>query len=247
MKTTKKLPTKQLEKYSAVFMQLGLVLTLFIVYVILEHETLQKSLAVSDVDDGPVEIFIPHEMPPVIIKKVPKQKMVKPKIQKPLPNLDIIEKGDNNIIETIPDVITDDDVLELTDIGPTVDEPEDIEDDTHLWRDLEFAPIFKGCEGLSKEDSKACFEEKIKKFVIRRFNPGLAEDLGLHSGKHKIHTQFLIDKNGFITDIKIRAPHKRLEKEVLRIIKKIPQFTPGKQRGTPVKVRYILPIAFRVE
>jgi len=45
MKNVKKLPTKQLEKFSTIFTQLGLVLVLFIVYLAIEHETEEKKLS----------------------------------------------------------------------------------------------------------------------------------------------------------------------------------------------------------
>jgi protein TonB len=88
---------------------------------------------------------------------------------------------------------------------------------------------------------------KIKKFVQKNFDTELAQEIGLHSGKHKIYTQFIIDKTGEIIDIRIRAPHVKLKKEVLRIINKMPNFIPGKQRNIPVKVRYMLPITFSIK
>jgi protein TonB len=45
MKNLKKQPTKQLEKFSNIFMQLGLVLVLFVVFVSLEHKTEERTLA----------------------------------------------------------------------------------------------------------------------------------------------------------------------------------------------------------
>ena len=57
----------------------------------------------------------------------------------------------------------------------------------------------------------------------------------------------LIDEKGHVIDIKIRAPHKRLKKEMQRLIQKLPKFTPGKQQNRTVRVRYTLPIAFSVE
>jgi protein TonB len=45
MKNLKKQPTKQLEKFSNIFMQLGLVLVLFVVFISLEHKTAQKTVA----------------------------------------------------------------------------------------------------------------------------------------------------------------------------------------------------------
>ena len=48
MKNLKKDPTKQLEKFSTIFMQLGLVLVLFVVYIIFEHESEQVHYAIDD-------------------------------------------------------------------------------------------------------------------------------------------------------------------------------------------------------
>ena len=50
MKNLKKLPTKQLEKFSNIFTQLGLVLVLFIVYLTLEHKTPQTKSVAADYD-----------------------------------------------------------------------------------------------------------------------------------------------------------------------------------------------------
>ena len=57
MKNLKKLPSKQLEKFSTIFTQLGLVLVLFIVYVTLEHETKQSRFIVQSSYE-PTTIFV---------------------------------------------------------------------------------------------------------------------------------------------------------------------------------------------
>ncbi|MEQ3498944.1 energy transducer TonB [Tenacibaculum sp. SSH1-16] len=87
----------------------------------------------------------------------------------------------------------------------------------------------------------------MQQHIQRNFNSELAQDVGLNSGKYKILTQFVIDKLGNVTDIQIRAPHAKLKKETNRVVNKIPKFTPGKQNNKEVKVKYTLPITFRVE
>ena len=245
MKNLKKLPTKQLEKFSNIFMQLGLVLVLFVVYVFLEHETEQKTaIVITEPETTPVYIS-PDET--IIFKRKPK---IEPKVELPKPTkviLDKVVKGDNNVTETIIDTepIDEPKIIDINKV-PEIKEIEPIDNDEHLFTLIEEAPVFKGCEGLSKKENKICFDKKMKQFVQRNFDIDLANELGLNSGKHKIQTQFIINKEGNVVDVKIRASHIKLKKETERLIKKIPKFTPGKQRNQAVKVRYILPITFSV-
>lgn len=245
MKNLKKQPTKQLEKFSNIFMQLGLVLVLFVVFISLEHKTAQKTVAAENLDFKP-EVYPFNLNTAVVFRKEPKiiPKQETPK-QKPV-FFEKIKKGDNSIIETIIDI----EDLKILDIDSFEEEKEDEEfkpEDAVSFINIQNAPVFKGCEGLSKAENKVCFDKKMKRFVQRNFDAGLANELGLNTGKYKIRTQFIIDEKGNVIDIKIRAPHRQLEKETSRLIKKLPQFTPGQQQNRFVRVRYTLPIAFRVE
>jgi protein TonB len=248
MKNLKKDPTKQLEKFSTVFMQLGLVLVLFVVYSLFEYETEQMQYVVNDPDEIET-VYIPDDIRNVIFQKEVK---VTPKIKAVTPKLiDLIDltKGDDTFVETpFPDELIDEEptVLDI-DTVVLIDPPVIEKSDPVPYILIEDAPIYKGCEGLSKEGNKKCFEKSIARFFINNFDSDLAQELGLHSGKHKIHSQFIIDKNGDVTVVFVKAPHKQLEKEAKRIMNKLPQFTPGKQRRKPVKVNYTLPISFDVQ
>ena len=246
MKNTKKLPTKQLEKFSNIFTQLGLVLVLFIVYITLEHQTAQKTAIVFQPEDAKIYYIEPNT--DVLFTKEPKV-ISKINIIKTAPFIiDKVVKGDNNSIESIIDDPTLDPILIDIDSFDEIKEEEEFKpEDAVTFLNIQNAPVFKGCENLSKQDNKTCFDKKMKQFVNRNFNAGLANELGLRSGKYRIQTEFVINKVGNVIDVRIRAPHKRLEKETQRIIKKLPKFKPGRQNSSTVKVKYLLPITVRVE
>lgn len=60
--------------------------------------------------------------------------------------------------------------------------------------------------------------------------------------------QFVIEKNGSISDVKVvRSVHPLLDKEAVRVIKLMPKWTPGKQDGEVQRARYTLPISFKLQ
>ena len=74
--------------------------------------------------------------------------------------------------------------------------------------------------------------------------PEIAQEMGIQG---RVYVNFIISKNGSITNIRMRGPDKNLEKEAARIIGKLPKMTPGKQRGRPVRVPFSIPITFRLQ
>lgn len=239
--STKKHPKANLENYSKLFVQLGLVLSLSIVYALIENKTFEKnSTILSD-----VALIDNYDTEPNIELKI-KQPKEQPIQKKAI--LIAIEKIDNNIDteETflgdmgIDEPVEEPQFVEIKPIEGT-DPPEDVP-----FAIIEDAPIYPGCKG-SKEQLKACLQEKIAKHVNRKFNANLASDLGLSPGVKRIFVMFKIDKNGNITNIQARAPHKRLQEEAIRIVKLLPRMKPGMQRKKPVGVKYSLPIAFKIE
>ena len=59
----------------------------------------------------------------------------------------------------------------------------------------------------------------------------------------KVIINFVIDRNGKTRDIKVVRPvGPQFEKGVIELIKKMPQWKPGKLKGKPVNVKYVLPL-----
>lgn len=111
---------------------------------------------------------------------------------------------------------------------------------------IDNVPVYPGCESYtSNEEQMLCFSRKIEEFAMLNFNTGLAQELKL-TGVNRIIILFKIDKQGDVTDIKVRAPHPKLEEEARRVIQKLPKMTPGKQNGKAAGVMYSLPIVFEI-
>jgi protein TonB len=236
----KKNPKANLENYTKLFMQLGLVLALLVVYLAIEKKTYDRVID----DLGPVVLNIEDEEQIIEIEQV---KPPEPKTPPP-PTPDKIEvvEDEEEVEETvIESTETDEDeAIEIEEIIEVEEEEEVMEDVPFAI--IEDVPVFPGCKG-NKDQLRACLQDKITKHVNRKFNSDLASDLGLSPGIKRIFVMFKIDRTGAITDVQARAPHNRLRDEAIRVVKLLPQMTPGKQRGRPVGVKYSLPIAFKVE
>jgi protein TonB len=53
-----------------------------------------------------------------------------------------------------------------------------------LYTMIQNAPVFIGCEGLSSEENRLCFDIQMKRFVQRNFDVNVANDLGLNAEKY---------------------------------------------------------------
>ena len=74
--------------------------------------------------------------------------------------------------------------------------------------------------------------------------PEEARDQGI-SGR--VYVQFVVDVDGKVTEAKVmRGVHPLLDEEALRVINSMPDWSPGMQRGKPVKVKFSLPMRFEL-
>ena len=240
----KKYPKEALENYSRMLIQLGLVLSLFLVYEFLTMKSYPRQVkemtgTLINIDDINKQI----EVKQIDIETPPETKVALPeKILKVEDDVDIKE----TVIESTETNEFDAVTVNVEKQIVTVAEEEEVVEDV-AFVVIENVPVFPGCKG-NNDELRTCFSDQIAKFVSARFNIGLASDLGLVPGSiQKIFVVFKIDKNGNITDINARAPHKKLQEEAIRVIDLLPKMTPGMQRGKPVGVKYGLPIVFKVE
>ena len=64
----------------------------------------------------------------------------------------------------------------------------------------------------------------------------------------KVTVQFIVEKDGSVSHVTIaRGKHPALDAEALRVVKKMPKWTPGRNNGAPVRVTYMLPVTFKLQ
>lgn len=230
----KKNPQKDLNKKSSMYFVFGLLLVLAMVFVALEWKTF----------DSEIDYVYSMNTPENVIEEEPVKdfRVEEPKVKQVLPQEIKIEENDTEVEETdiiAIEVDTDTEVLEASDLE-VVEAP--VEVDVN-WVTIEEVPVFPGCE--NEKDKRACFNEMIQKHIRKNFRyPEMAQEMGLQG---RVSTQFIINKDGSIGTIQKRGPHELLEKEAVRILSKLPKMTPGKQRGTAVKVPFSIPITFKLQ
>lgn len=95
-------------------------------------------------------------------------------------------------------------------------------------------------------DDMPKFSENIMEFLARNIRyPVVDQNAGI-SGR--VIVQFVVDVDGSITDIQIvRGVSPTIDREARRVVGLMQNWTPGHQNGTPVRVRYTLPITFRLK
>ena len=63
----------------------------------------------------------------------------------------------------------------------------------------------------------------------------------------RVTVRFIVEKDGSISDVKpVLSVHPLLNKEAVRVVKSMPKWSPGKHNGKPVRVRFNLPVMFKL-
>lgn len=111
----------------------------------------------------------------------------------------------------------------------------------------EVVAIYPGCEKAKTNKQKMrCMSTKISEFVGKNYKTRLARKAKLN-GTVKIYVVFNINEHGKAVKIRSKAPHPLLEKEALRVIRRLPRMKPATIEDIPVSVKFTLPIIFKVQ
>lgn len=219
----KKSPKADLERRRGLFLQIGLVVSLAVVFVAFEwktYETKDFSLGQLKVEDIPEEII-----------PITKQEE-KPPPPPPPPTQEIVIVEDDKVIENEAEIqdteVTQETVVEVQPVKEEViDEPE-------IFLIVEEMPGFPGGEA------------QLVKFLSENIKyPAIARENGITG---TVFVTFVVGPDGTVKDVKVlRGIGGGCDEEAKRVVMAMPKWKAGKQRGKPVSVQYNLPIRFTLK
>ncbi|MDA0985959.1 MAG: energy transducer TonB, partial [Bacteroidetes bacterium] len=228
-----------LQKNSSLYFLIGLCLFLFISWQAIEWKTYEKS--VFDYESLTVQEEEEEEIPIINQPDLPPPPPPPPVAQAPT-EIEIVE-DEKEVEETIIESseTTKDEIIEVE----RLEIEEEVEEIDVPFAVIEDVPVYPGCENVEKDQLRTCFQDKINKHILKNFRyPEIAQEMGIQG---RVYVNFVISKEGNITNVKMRGPDKNLEKEAHRIISLLPNITPGKQRGKPVNVPFSITIVFKLQ
>lgn len=250
---------KKKAKNSFIYFQVGLIAAMGLALFILEFNF-------KDGQKKPVSVFEPivtvepgfeyriAEVERVDSKPTPKPKVniVVPKLT--LPILNDVDMVDDDVKLVKQDLATQDSSQETT----TPDDNTNVADNKGegtpsgpiappTMFTVEQLPMFKACKGLQRSEQKACFDEQLAKAISKNLTYPERDYDNRKQGTALI--EFVIDENGNITNVKPLENNRATEdmkKAAEKAVKKIPQLIPAKQGNKSVRIKYSIPITFKL-
>lgn len=232
----KKRKNADLEKKKSLFFEIGLVIALLMVLIafkwrvpINETETIVSPQELTDVEE-----IVP------ITRQEPERPREKPPVKIRLQDVITIVENDSKEIPNLE--IEDEEITQETEveIRPTeVSYDTEVVDEAEIFVVVEEMPIFRPdiCKNMTEGNIE--LNRHIQKSI--RY-PVIAQENGITG---RVFVRFVVGRSGKVKNIEIlRGVDPSLDQEAIRVIKNLPAFQPGKQRGVPVQVTYSTAINF---
>ncbi len=107
-------------------------------------------------------------------------------------------------------------------------------------------PIYQGCEDIEDRDEQTrCTERNLISFVQK--NVVYPEDALENGDEGKVYIGFVVNKEGDVEDVKIlRGVTPSIDQAAINSVKQLPKFTPAYQDGKNVKLKYTIPVNFKL-
>ena len=223
----KKSPRANLENKKLMFIQIGMVISLLVAWLAFEHKSYDK----REIDPSLLnrEVVVDEEM--VEITKQEEQKPQPVEMPKQTTQLEIVQ--DDVEVEDI-EINAE---VEQNEVIEEYIAPEVVEDDVveqEIFKIVEEMPSFPGGEA------------KLMEYVAKNVKyPQIARETGIQG---RVFVNFVVEPDGSVSNVSVlRGIGGGCDEEAMRVVKNMPKWKPGKQRGKPVRVQYMLPVNFKLQ
>ena len=225
----KKSPKADLEKKKTTGLLIGYVLALAVMFIAFEWSERDK---VINIDTGMNEFVFEEEIIPITEQEEQKTPPPPPEAPKAEEIIEIAE-NDANVEETTIQASDETDKAVEVKYVPVEVEEEEVEEQ-QIFQVVEEMPEFPG--GMAE-----CMKWLSKNMKY----PTISQENGVQG---RVIVQFVVNRDGSIVDaVLARGVDPYLDKEALRVVGLMPKWKPGKQRGKEVRVKYTLPVMFRLQ
>ena len=237
-------------KNSFIFFQIGLIATMLVVLFVLEFNfELKSKKAVVPETITTIDISVPTNF-----KIIPKMNPIaenKPNAQPKFTNqfketTKEVPKDKVEPVDNTPKDVDTNAPKESVNENPIKEVPS-TKPETPTVLNVEELPMFPACRGLSRSEQLKCFEEQMSKAVAKNAE---YPEIDRENGKQgRALISFIIDENGKIIDVKAldnknATPEMKIAAE--KAVRKVSKLTPAKQGGKPVRIKYVIPVSFRL-
>ena len=223
----KKSEKASLEKDKLVYVLMGLVFVLSLVYVALEWT--EREVTKYEVTD--TEFLFEEE---VDIQQT-SQESPPPPPPPAVQEVEVLNVVEDNVETESIEVNTEDDKEQEVVIAAPVEAPVEEEEEEVVFVVVESMPEFPGGQ------------QALFKYLSENVKyPVIAQENGIQG---RVICQFVVNKDGSIVDVEVvrSGGDASLDKEAVRVIKSMPKWKPGKQRGKAVRVKYTVPVNFKLQ
>lgn len=220
----KKSPKADLESKRTFFVQIGLIVALAAMLVAFEW----KSYDVEQIDVSSRQAEVVEEEMVEITQQNKPPPPPAPPAQTTLIHIvtDDVDVDDDLVIDAEANELT---VIEAY-TPPAVTEEEEVAE-AEIFTVVEESPSFPGGD-----------QGRIKYLMDNIVYPQMARESGIQG---TVYVTFVVEKNGSVTDVRVlRGIGGGCDEEAVRVVKSMPKWNPGKQRGKPVRVQFNMPIKF---
>ena len=225
----KKSPKADLENKKTSNLLVGVILTLAVLFIGFEWSEREVKVVT---ESGITEIVFEEEMIPITEQEPPKQAPPPPEAPKMEEIIEIVE-DDADVEEST--IEASDDITAAVEVKYTAVEVEEEEvEEQQILQVVEEMPEFPGGMG------------ECMKFLGKNIKyPQISQENGVQG---RVIVQFVVNQDGSIVDPQVvRGVDPYLDKEALRVISMMPKWKPGKQRGKAVRVKFTVPVMFRLQ